>query len=146
MKFTLLACLFLAALTPLHAEPTCASFSLTASRTLSTSDRILARAFKTKTSGFMVKLKGTVIRKLPDDTAGSRHQRFIVRLASQQTLLIAHNIDLAPRVSGLRTNKPVTIYGEYIWNAQGGIIHQTHHRPDGSRGGGWIRYQSAIYQ
>ncbi len=146
MNLTLLACLFLATLTPLHAEPTCASFPVTASNTLSTSDRILAWAFKTKTSGFMVKLKGTVIWKLPDDTAGSRHQRFIVRLNSRQTLLIAHNIDLAPRVSALKTNNPVTIYGEYIWNAQGGIIHQTHRPPDASKGGGWIRYQGAIYQ
>ena len=146
MNRPILACIFLSALAPLHAEPVFANFPLTASRTLSTSDRILARAFKTKTSGFMVKFQGTVIRKLPDDIDGSRHQRFIVRLNSGQTLLIAHNIDLAPKVSTLKTNNTVTIYGEYIWNSQGGLIHETHHRPDGSKGGGWIRLKGVIYQ
>ncbi|QOY51204.1 DUF3465 domain-containing protein [Candidatus Sulfurimonas baltica] len=42
---------------------------------------------------------GDVIRVLSDDNTGSRHQRFIIRLSSGQTLLIAHNIDLAPKES-----------------------------------------------
>ena len=45
--------------------------------------------------------RGHVVRVLADDRQGARHQRFIVRLASGQTLLIAHNIDVAPRVQGL---------------------------------------------
>lgn len=143
MKLSILAGIFLSVLSPLHSEPV---LPLTAGSTLSSSDRILARAFETKTSGFMVKFRGTVIRKLPDDIAGSRHQRFIVRLDSGQTLLIAHNIDLAPRVAALKTNNPVIIRGEYIWNSQGGIIHQTHDRADGSKGGGWIRHRGTSYQ
>ena len=35
---------------------------------------------------------------LPDDNKGTRHQRFILKLSSGQTLLVAHNIDLADKI------------------------------------------------
>jgi len=54
-------------------------------------------------SGQQVRGIGTATRILSDDNDGSRHQRFILRLASGQTVLIAHNIDLAPRISSLST-------------------------------------------
>lgn len=145
MKLSILACILVSMVTPIHSEPAFAKFPLAATSPLSTSDRILARAFKLKTSGFMVKFRGTVIRKLPDDKVGSHHQKFIVRLDSGQTLLIAHNIDLAPRVSRLKTNHTLNIYGEYVWNDQGGVVHKTHRQPDGSKGGGWIRHRGKIY-
>ena len=41
---------------------------------------------------------GVVINILSDDNEGDRHQRFILRLPSGNTILIAHNIDRAPRI------------------------------------------------
>ena len=58
--------------------------------------------------------EGKVIRVLADDLDGSRHQRFIVQLASGQTLLITHNIDIAPRISGLKAGDSVSFNGEYV--------------------------------
>ena len=49
-------------------------------------------------SGSQFESEGTVVRMLADDNVGSRHQRFIICLASGRTILIAHNIDLAPRI------------------------------------------------
>lgn len=101
--------------------------------------------FAKRLSGVMVKFDGMVIKKLSDDNDGSRHQRFIVRLDNRQTVLIAHNIDLAPRVP-LDLNKKVSIYGQYEWNEKGGVVHWTHHDPEGLHDEGWIKYQGKIYQ
>ncbi|MHB0981323.1 MAG: DUF3465 domain-containing protein [Thermoleophilia bacterium] len=83
---------------------------------------------------------------LTDDTDGARHQRFVVRLDSGQTLLVTHNIDIAPRVSALRVGDTVSFKGEYEWNAQGGLVHWTHHDPSGSHATGWIRHEGRTYQ
>lgn len=93
----------------------------------------------------MVTLSGTVDRTLPDDNDGSRHQRFILRLDSGRTILIAHNIDLAARVP-IRENDRVTLRGEYEWSAQGGTIHWTHHDPKQWREGGWIDHAGKRYE
>ncbi|WP_240920013.1 DUF3465 domain-containing protein [Paraglaciecola sp. 20A4] len=45
-----------------------------------------------------VQVNGTVVR---DDNSGSQHQEFILKLSSGQTILIAHNIDLAPRIKNI---------------------------------------------
>ena len=89
---------------------------------------------------------GTVIRILPDDNDGSRHQRFIIRLASGRTLLIAHNIDLAPRINSLKTGDTVAFFGEFESNPQGGVIHWTHHDPQRRHPDGWLKHGGRTYQ
>ncbi len=110
------------------------------------SEQLLERAFENRSSDFQVEGEGKVIRVLRDDLKGSRHQRFIVRLSSGQTLLISHNIDLAPRISSLRVGDSVVFHGEYEWNPKGGVIHWTHHDPAGRHIGGWIKHQGKTYQ
>lgn len=109
-------------------------------------DEALARAFKERKSNVQVEGEGVVRRVLSDDNDGSRHQRFVVALASGQTLLIAHNIDLAPRVVGLRKGDVVSFSGEYEWNAQGGVIHWTHRDPSKRHPTGWIKHNGKVYQ
>lgn len=109
-------------------------------------DSPIGRAFKTKTSNVQVEDEGVVTRVLADDVAGSRHQRFIVRIASGQTVLIAHNIDIAPRVEGLQEGDDVRFYGEYVWNEKGGTVHWTHHDPQGRHVAGWIKHNGRSYQ
>lgn len=87
-----------------------------------------------------------VKRILPDDHEGSLHQRFIVELSSGQTLLIAHNIDIAPRIPGLRLGDEVAFRGEYDWNPEGGVIHWTHHDPNARHPGGWLKHKGKTYQ
>lgn len=115
-------------------------------RTFSGSDEAIARAFEQRTSNVQVEGWGVVRRVLSDDNEGSRHQRFVVALASGQTLLIAHNIDLAPRVAGLSKGDVVSFSGEYIWNAEGGVIHWTHHDPSKRHTAGWIKHNGEVYQ
>ncbi len=110
------------------------------------SEQLLEHAFKNRKSNFQVEGEGEVIKILPDDLKGSRHQRFIIRLDSGQTLLISHNIDLAPRINKLRKGDSVAFSGEYEWNHKGGVIHWTHHDPAGRHMGGWIKHQGKKYQ
>jgi hypothetical protein len=109
-------------------------------------DGQIARAFASRASNVQVEGAGTVIRVLQDDLNGSRHQRFIVQLASGQTLLFAHNIDIAPRIDGLQEGDNVRFSGEYIWNEKGGVIHWTHHDPQGRHLGGWIKHNGKMFQ
>jgi len=109
-------------------------------------DSPVGRAFKARASNVQVEGEGTVTRVLADDLDGSRHQRFILRLVSGQTVLIAHNIDLAPRVAGLQEGDTVRFYGEYVWNAQGGTVHWTHHDPKRRHVAGWLKYNGRTYQ
>jgi len=99
----------------------------------------IRRAFDNQLSDVQVTGAGVVTRVLADDTDGSRHQRFILRLADGQTVLISHNIDLAPRIPDLRSGDRVEFSGKYEWNAKGGVIHWTHHDPAVRDRGGWLR-------
>jgi len=107
---------------------------------------ILKSAFENQQSNIQFQESGRVQRMLSDDNDGSRHQRFIVELSSGQTLLIAHNIDLAARIDSLREGDSVEFYGEYEWNPQGGVVHWTHHDPAGRHVGGWVKYGGRTYQ
>ena len=109
-------------------------------------DSPIGRAFASGTSDVQVEGEGTVIQVLPDDVDGSRHQRFIVKLASGQTLLITHNIDLAPRIAGLKVGDSIGFNGEYVWNEKGGVIHWTHHDPQGRHVAGWVIHSGKRYQ
>ena len=100
----------------------------------------------TLVDGRQAKGSGTVVRILSDDNDGSRHQRFILRVADGRTLLIAHNIDLAPRVSGIREGDTVEFYGEFAANPKGGVIHWTHHDPQRHHPDGWLRHRGRTYQ
>ena len=109
-----------------------------------TGDAAVEEAFRSGTSDVVVEVEGVVDRTLPDDEEGSRHQRFILKLATGRTLLVAHNIDLAPRVP-LSAGDALRLRGEYEWNERGGVLHWTHHDPAGRRPGGWIEHAGERY-
>jgi len=117
----------------------------TGARTLDV-EAALRDAYANRRSDLQLEGAGRVTRILRDDTDGSRHQRFIVEVGSGQTVLISHNIDLAPRVEGLQVGDEVTFFGEYEWNPQGGVVHWTHHDPAGRHAGGWIRHGGRTYR
>jgi hypothetical protein len=109
-------------------------------------DALLERAFAEKLSNLQVEGRGVVTMILPDDNKGSRHQRFVLKLSSGRTLLVAHNIDLAPRIDTLAMGDEVAFSGEYEWNSKGGVLHWTHHDPNGSHVAGWLRHRGRTYQ
>lgn len=89
---------------------------------------------------------GVVVRILRDDDRGSRHQKFILKLSSGQTVLVAHNIDLAPRVSPISLGEVIAFNGVFVWNEKGGVVHWTHHDPSGRHQSGWLRAGGQTFQ
>lgn len=122
------------------------SFIQSYSQQITSDDQQVARAFQNRQSDLQVGGFGVVVRNLPDDTKGSQHQRFILKLTSGQTLLVAHNIDLAPRIKSLREGDTIEFYGEYEWNSQGGVLHWTHRDPGGHHEDGWLKHKGETYQ
>ncbi|HSI28086.1 MAG TPA: DUF3465 domain-containing protein [Methylophilus sp.] len=105
----------------------------------------LKQAFAQKQNHVWLEGSGIVKKLLPDDSKGARHQRFLVTVSPEQTLLFAHNIDLAPRVEQLNIGDQVAFKGEYIYNPKGGIMHWTHHDPGGVKSG-WIKVNGKTYE
>lgn len=97
-------------------------------------------------SNRQVQSEGVVVKVLPDDNQGSRHQKFLLKLSSGQTILIAHNIDLAPRVSPITAGDVIAFNGEYEWNEKGGVVHWTHRDPNGRHEAGWLKTGGRTYQ
>jgi Protein of unknown function (DUF3465) len=106
----------------------------------------IRQAFDSQSSNLQVEASGAVLKLLADDEKVPRHQRFIVKLDNGMTLLIVHNIDLAERVADLAVGDVVSFNGEYIWNQKGGLVHWTHHDPQGRHVAGWLRHNGRTYQ
>jgi len=106
----------------------------------------LQRAYKNKQSDLQVQGEAIVVKVLRDDLKGSRHQKFILKSGAGNTVLVAHNIDLAPRIMGLKKGDSVEYYGEYEWNSRGGVIHWTHKDPKGYHVSGWLKHNGRTYQ
>jgi len=106
----------------------------------------VSHAFENRLSNLQVGGVGRVKSILGDDRKGQKHQRFILELNSGHTVLVAHNIDLAPRVEPLEIGDVVDFYGQYEWNEKGGVIHWTHHDPNNKRTGGWLKKDGKIYR
>lgn len=140
----LAAALFLLLIGCSEATPTAAE-----SRTgisVEAADETISQLYENRQSDVQVQGKGIVSRIIKDDTEGSRHQRFILELNSGQSLLVAHNVDVAPRLEGLEVGDTVEFYGEYYYNEEGGGIHWTHRDSDGHHEDGWLLWNGTYYE
>jgi len=85
-----------------------------------------------------------VLRLLPTDENGWRHQKFLIRLNNGTTVLVANDLTMGQMVP-VNPGDIVEIKGEYIWTRRGGVLHWTHHTDD-AHPGGWIRLGGKVYQ
>jgi hypothetical protein len=131
---------------PAFAQPVSPAGPLPVQAARPFSSGVIENAYRNNATSLPVMESGTVSRILPDDNQGSRHQRFIVSLASGHTVLIAHNIDIAPRINNLREGDQIVFSGKYEWNDKGGVVHWTHHDPSGRYGGGYLQHNGMTYQ
>lgn len=68
-----------------------------------------------------------------------------MQLPNRDTLLVAHNIEVAPRVP-VGMGDRLHFRGIYEWNELGGVVHWTHHDPHGLEAGGWIKFRRQVYE
>lgn len=131
-----------------NSQPSNTQSAVVQSETQSTTDdsEKIQQAFQQQQSNVQVQASGRVKAVLADDNDGSRHQKFILELSNGLTVLVAHNIDLAPRIENLKKGDVVEFYGEYEYNPKGGVIHWTHHDPQQRHIAGWLKYQGKTYQ
>ena len=106
----------------------------------------IADAFARRASGLEVTAQGQVERLLSDEPGpDGAHERFVIRLdGGTQTVLIEHNISIAPRVP-VTSGAEITVHGEYVWNDQGGLIHFTHPDPQHTHEDGYIMLAGTRY-
>ncbi len=109
-------------------------------------DAAIVNDFHNHQSNVEVTADATVVRLLADSTSSTgTHERFIIKLSSSDlTLEVEHNISIAARAP-VKEGDHVIVHGEYIWNSQGGLIHFTHHDPQGTHEGGYIEDAGTTY-
>ena len=95
---------------------------------------------------FGAKVHKTIAAGLDGKIAAIKEQLArIVDLGEGHTVLVSHNIDLAPYVD-LDAGDRVVFRGRYEWNDRGGVVHWTHHDPRGRGPGGWITVDGKTYR
>ncbi len=106
--------------------------------------------YNAKQSDTWVETSGRVEKLLPDDTDTSdnsgKHQKFLLLVPGDITVLVAHNISTAPRVP-IRQGDTITLRGEYEYTEKGGTIHFTHKPKYNSRNAqsGYIDFKGQRY-
>lgn len=100
--------------------------------TATASDSVITTAFDNRISHVQVSGSGEVVRLLALDNG--------------HTLVVAHNIDLAPRLDALRVGDRIEFNGEYEWNPRGGVLHWTHRDPQGKHAPGWLKHHGKTFQ
>lgn len=113
--------------------------------------RTVRDLFHSRISNAWVETTGRVEKILPDDTDtrdnSDKHQKFLLLVPGDITVLVAHNISTAPRVP-IRQGDSITLRGEYEFTEKGGTIHFTHKPKYNSRNAqtGYIEFKGTRYE
>ena len=89
---------------------------------------------------------GHVIRVFHDSHDHGNFQLFNIRLESGESMLIKHNIDIAPKIKNLQAGDAIEFYGIYERHIKRGVITSTHHDPKHQGKDGWIKHRGKTYQ
>ncbi len=120
--------------------------STTPSATQNMDAGAITEAFGARRNLPQVQGSGVVSKVLKDDTKGLKHQKFLLKVSVNITILIAHNIDLAPRVADIHEGDVIEYKGEYIYTPKGGTVHWTHKDARGHHQAGWLKHNGKVYE
>ena len=108
-------------------------------------NHVAAKAFYEQRTGMMVEVSGQVVRVLDAERSDSGFQWFQMRTPNGQHFLVGHSNGISGSIP-LRSREDVTVRGEYEPNDLGGVLHWTHHDPNGDHPGGWIEVDGKLYR
>jgi hypothetical protein len=112
---------------------------------LAPSSKALYAAIREQRSNEWVEGSARIVKTLPDDRDGARHQRFLAELDDGSSLLFAHNLDVAPRVP-IEPGDVIRFRGRFEWNDKGGVVHWTHRDERDPTRGGWLRLGDDVFE
>ena len=69
----------------------------------------------------------------------------VIKTGGKQFRVTANDRITVAKIEG-NTGDTVAFHGVYEWNAQGGVIHWTHHDPVGRHVAGWLKHNGQTYQ
>ena len=109
-------------------------------------DDPIAAAYAEQRSDVQVAGAGRVARILGDDSLGDRHQRFILELPSGTPFSSRTTSTSRLASSHSSVGDAVEFHGIYEWNDKGGVVHWTHHDPQGQHEPGWLKHHGRTYE
>jgi len=124
--------------------------SIQNTQTFSKSDGIpddsdLIRAVRDQRDVHFIQAGGVrVIRLLPDDSRGRRHQKWLIRLSNGSTVFCVYNIDFADYIP-LKVNDLIDLGGEFLWAQKGPLLHWLHVDPKRKRPDGFVDLDGVRY-
>ncbi|CAN5615256.1 hypothetical protein BH10BDE1_BH10BDE1_08680 [soil metagenome] len=86
----------------------------------------------------------TVTQLLPDDTFGSRHQKWVVQLSNGREVACVYNIDVTPKIP-LKVGDIISLGGQFIYDRDGGLLHWLHEDGRGHRPNGYVELEGVRY-
>lgn len=92
-----------------------------------------------------IEVTGAVVSDaLPDDLSGSRHEKWVVRLACGVDVQAVYNIDVTPRIP-IKTGDVISMGGQFIYDRGGGLMHWLHEDGHGHRPNGYVEINNVRY-
>lgn len=88
---------------------------------------------------------GQVVMLIVPEASSSGCQKFVIKLATGDLVLVNHNIEKAPPVEDLKLGDTVAFAGEYTTGLNGDEVTKTYADPTGAGQAGWIRHNGRVY-
>lgn len=85
-----------------------------------------------------------VVKVLPEDNQGLRHQKWVVKLSSGKTVTAVYNTSMCEEVP-VQVGDVVGLGGHFLWTNQGPIIHWLHKDPKRNRPDGYVELAGKKY-
>jgi hypothetical protein len=105
----------------------------------------IVQAVSSRQSQFYVEGAELVVTNiLPDDTDGLPHQKWEARLSDGSNVLVVYNSNMGDRVP-VEIGAKFSVGGQFIWTADGGLVHWVHSDPKKKRPDGYVIFNGIVY-